>query len=62
MPIDRAFPMSGFGTIVTGTIYEGAVSLGDVVELMPKGIRAKCDRYRFMANPSNGRKLVNARQ
>jgi sulfate adenylyltransferase subunit 1 (EFTu-like GTPase family) len=54
--------MSGFGTIVTGTIYEGAVSLGDVVELMPKGIRAKCDRYRFMANPSNGRKLVNARQ
>jgi len=41
MPIDRAFPMSGFGTIVTGTIYEGAVSLGDAVELMPKGIRAK---------------------
>lgn len=41
MPIDRAFPISGFGTIVTGTIYEGTVSLGDVVELMPKRIRAK---------------------
>jgi selenocysteine-specific elongation factor len=37
LPIDRAFPISGFGTVVTGTAYRGAVRPGDEVEIFPAG-------------------------
>ncbi len=40
-PIDRAFPISGFGTVVTGTAYRGILRLGDEVDLLPSGKRAK---------------------
>jgi len=35
LPIDRAFAMKGFGTVVTGTLVSGTVSVGDEVELFP---------------------------
>ncbi|MDR1621170.1 MAG: selenocysteine-specific translation elongation factor [Synergistaceae bacterium] len=35
LPIDRAFPISGFGTVVTGTAYRGTVRPGDEVEIFP---------------------------
>ena len=35
MPIDRSFPISGFGTVVTGTVYRGKISVGDTVEILP---------------------------
>lgn len=35
MPIDRAFTLPGFGTIVTGTLWSGEVALGDSLELLP---------------------------
>lgn len=41
LPIDRVFSMSGFGTVVTGTLLDGSVSVGDEVVVEPKGIRAK---------------------
>ncbi len=37
LPIDRAFAMKGFGTVVTGTLISGSVGAGDEVELFPKG-------------------------
>jgi len=37
LPIDRAFAMKGFGTVVTGTLISGAVKTGDEVELLPGG-------------------------
>jgi selenocysteine-specific elongation factor len=37
LPIDRVFTMSGFGTVVTGTLVDGALSVGDVLELAPSG-------------------------
>ncbi|MDR2180639.1 MAG: selenocysteine-specific translation elongation factor [Synergistaceae bacterium] len=37
LPIDRAFPISGFGTVVTGTAYRGTVRPGDEVEIFPAG-------------------------
>ncbi|MDR1379407.1 MAG: selenocysteine-specific translation elongation factor [Synergistaceae bacterium] len=37
LPIDRAFPISGFGTVVTGTAYRGVVHPGDEVEVFPTG-------------------------
>lgn len=35
LPIDRAFSMRGFGTVVTGTLISGAVRLEEEVELFP---------------------------
>ncbi|MFZ0085406.1 MAG: selenocysteine-specific translation elongation factor [Candidatus Acidiferrales bacterium] len=35
LPIDRAFAMKGFGTVVTGTLISGAVNAEDEVELLP---------------------------
>jgi selenocysteine-specific elongation factor len=36
LPIDRAFIMKGFGTVVTGTLWSGRIRPGDVVELLPQ--------------------------
>src|ERR1700675_1700447 len=41
LPIDRAFAMKGFGTVVTGTLISGAVQTGDEVELLPGGERLR---------------------
>jgi len=41
LPIDRVFTIKGFGTVVTGTILSGEVSLGDEIEILPPGIRGK---------------------
>ncbi len=41
MPIDRAFHISGFGTVLTGTATKGELSEGDEVEIMPAGIFSK---------------------
>lgn len=35
LPIDRAFSVKGFGTVVTGTLYHGKIELGDELELLP---------------------------
>ena len=37
LPIDRVFTMSGFGTVVTGTLAEGSISVGDELEVVPSG-------------------------
>jgi selenocysteine-specific elongation factor len=41
LPIDRAFAMKGFGTVVTGTLISGAVRTGEDVELLPGGERLR---------------------
>jgi len=33
--VDRAFPVSGAGTVVTGTLIDGPIRLGDNVEILP---------------------------
>ena len=35
--IDRAFTITGRGTVVTGTLWSGRVSEGDTLTLMPEG-------------------------
>ena len=37
LPLDRAFSIPGFGTVVTGTLHDGSVQVGDVVEIQPGG-------------------------
>jgi selenocysteine-specific elongation factor len=39
LPIDRAFAMKGFGTVVTGTLVAGQVEVGDEIELQPAAQR-----------------------
>ncbi|MBK7877867.1 MAG: selenocysteine-specific translation elongation factor [Planctomycetes bacterium] len=41
MPIQRVFSAHGFGTIVTGIPVSGHVQVGDVVEVLPKGLKSK---------------------
>jgi selenocysteine-specific elongation factor len=41
LPIDRAFAMKGFGTVVTGTLISGSVGAKDEVELFPGGQRLR---------------------
>ncbi|HEV2386634.1 MAG TPA: selenocysteine-specific translation elongation factor [Candidatus Acidoferrales bacterium] len=41
LPVDRAFLMKGFGTVVTGTLVSGRVSVGDELELLPGGRRVR---------------------
>ncbi len=36
LPVDRVFTMTGFGTIVTGTLLAGSVFPGDSLEIMPQ--------------------------
>ena len=41
LPIDRAFSMRGFGTVVTGTLISGTLKAEDEVELLPTGRRLR---------------------
>jgi len=41
LPIDRVFTMRGHGTVVTGTMVSGSVSLGEAVTLYPSGTATK---------------------
>jgi len=41
LPIDRAFTMRGFGTVVTGTTVSGHIDVGSEVTIYPQGIRSK---------------------
>jgi selenocysteine-specific elongation factor len=41
MPIQRVFSARGFGTIVTGIPVAGSLDLGDVVEVLPGGMKGK---------------------
>ena len=41
LPVDRVFTMSGFGTVVTGTLSDGHFSVGDEVEILPSGLTGR---------------------
>jgi selenocysteine-specific elongation factor len=46
LPLDRAFAVKGFGTVVTGTLFSGALSPGDEVDLAGAGAKARGVRVR----------------
>jgi selenocysteine-specific elongation factor len=39
--VDRVFSVSGFGTVVTGTLLDGTLSLGQEIELLPSRVRGR---------------------
>jgi selenocysteine-specific elongation factor len=41
LPVDRSFTLTGFGTVVTGTLLDGSLSVGAEVEILPGGKRAR---------------------
>ncbi|HTF26500.1 MAG TPA: selenocysteine-specific translation elongation factor [Candidatus Limnocylindria bacterium] len=55
LPIDRAFAIKGFGSVVTGTLISGSVGPGDEVELFPRG-----ERLRVRGVQSGGKTVERA--
>ena len=41
LPVDRAFPLAGVGTVVTGTCWTGSVEVGAEVRVLPSGASAR---------------------
>lgn len=41
LPIDRAFTLTGFGTVVTGTLLDGQLHTGDEVQVVPGNVSGR---------------------
>lgn len=41
LPVDRVFTIAGFGTVVTGTLSDGMLRVGDELEILPTGLRGR---------------------
>jgi selenocysteine-specific elongation factor len=41
LPVDRVFTLPGFGTIVTGTLLDGHLAVGDDVLILPRGVKGR---------------------
>ncbi len=52
MPIQRVFSAHGFGTIVTGIPMSGTLRVGDVLEILPQGLRGKVRGIQAYQEPS----------
>ena len=51
LPIDRVFVMKGFGTVVTGTMISGTLSIGEPVEILPAGLEGKVRNLQVYNRP-----------
>jgi len=41
LPVDRVFTITGFGTVLTGTLVSGRIRVGDVLQLLPTGLQGR---------------------
>jgi selenocysteine-specific elongation factor len=41
LPVDRVFTLTGFGTIVTGTLLDGIFKSGQEIEILPQGLKTR---------------------
>ena len=41
LPIDRVFSIAGAGTVVTGTLIDGSLAVGQDVEIVPSGLKSR---------------------
>ena len=44
LPIDRVFTIKGFGTVITGTLWSGILSVGDEVAILPMDLASRVRR------------------
>jgi selenocysteine-specific elongation factor len=64
LPIDRVFTVAGFGTVVTGTLIDGELHLGQELEVQPGGLKARVrglqsHRKKLDTIPAGTRTAVN---
>ncbi|WP_285852247.1 selenocysteine-specific translation elongation factor [Robertmurraya korlensis] len=52
LPIDQVFTVKGQGTVVRGTVYEGAVEEGQLLTIMPQGIEVKARQLQVHHQPA----------
>ncbi len=55
LPVDRVFTITGFGTVVTGTLVSGTIRLGDAISILPEGIESRARQLQV-----HGRKVEEA--
>jgi selenocysteine-specific elongation factor len=53
LAIDRCFSLAGVGTVVTGTVFSGRVSVGDTVAVAPAGLRGKVRGLHVQDRPAD---------
>ena len=53
LAVDRSFSLAGIGTVVTGTVLSGAVSVGDQVKISPSGTSARVRSIHAQNAPVN---------
>ncbi|MEW6758518.1 MAG: selenocysteine-specific translation elongation factor, partial [Acidobacteriota bacterium] len=51
LPVDRTFPVKGFGTVVTGTCIDGSVKVEDAVEVLPAGTGSRVRGLQIFGKP-----------
>jgi len=51
LSVDRVFTVAGFGTVVTGTLRDGALRAGEVLELLPSGRTARARGLQTHGSP-----------
>ena len=59
LPVDRVFSVTGFGTVVTGTMVAGEMRVGDQVVIQPQGLNT---RIRSLQSHGEKVELVEAGQ
>ena len=59
MAIDRSFSIEGHGTVVTGSVSSGSISVGDTVEIQPAALEA---RVRSLQNHDSSANVVSRGQ
>ncbi|HLG71019.1 MAG TPA: selenocysteine-specific translation elongation factor [Chloroflexota bacterium] len=64
LPVDRVFTLTGFGTVVTGTLIDGSLRLGEEVEILPQRKRSRVrglqtHNKKVEQAPPGGRTAVN---
>ncbi len=51
LPIDRVFTIVGAGTVVTGTLIDGSLTVGQEVEIVPAGLRSRVRGLQMHKSP-----------
>jgi selenocysteine-specific elongation factor len=64
LPIDRVFSVAGFGTVVTGTLIDGSLRVGQEVVVTPGGVASRVrglqsHKHKADVAPPGGRVAVN---
>ncbi|MBP2240279.1 selenocysteine-specific elongation factor [Cytobacillus eiseniae] len=52
LPIDQVFTIKGQGTVVRGTVYEGAIEEGQPLMIMPKGLETRARQLQVHHQPA----------